>query len=390
MDLQLETAFQQLGILVPRILLPDSSVDDTKFAVVAGDQYSADPEYWDCVERFVGDAPSALRLMLPEAWLKTPERGGDINETQRDYLARGVLREAGEFFVFVHRETAGGVRRGLVTAFDLEEYSYTAGATGLIRSTEETVVERLPARIQIRKNAPIEMPHIMILVDDRDNVLMGGLDACIGEMQRCYDFDLMMDAGHIAGYAVAENRHLSVVAGALEKLRRTAKENMLFAMGDGNHSFAAAKNCWDQVKDSIPKEQWYGHPARYALAELVNLYDPALAFEPIHRALLDVDPEAAQREMGIDAANPPPLQQLQPVLDAWFEKHPQAELEYIHGEAECRALCDRPDRLAIILPEFDKSALFDIVLRDGALVRKSFSMGHASDKRFYLECRKIQ
>lgn len=390
MDNQLKQRFNRCGATVPRLLLPAENVDYAKFATVACDQFSADPAYWDDVERIVGDAPSSLRMMLPEAWLKTPERGGDINATQRRYLDEGVLQDIGEGLVYVRRGTSGGVRRGLVLALDLEQYDFTPGADSMIRATEQTVVERLPARIDIRKGAPLEMPHIMVLINDRDDRLMSALDRRRDDLPVLYDYDLMKQGGHITGYAVRDQVALEQVASALEQLCAAAEGGMVYAMGDGNHSFAAAKACWDDLKKNLDPAERADHPARWSIVELVNLYDPALEFEPIHRALLGVDPEAVQREVSFDAADPPPLQQLQPMIDAWFATHPEAEQEYIHGEQECRALCDAPDRLAVILPDFDKDSLFDIVLRDGVFVRKSFSMGHAPDKRYYLECHKIK
>lgn len=390
MSKDIQQQFRQVGAAVPHLLLPAPGVDYEKFATVACDQFSADPAYWDAVESVVGDAPSSLRMMLPEAWLKTPARGGDINATMRRYLKTGVLADIGPGLVFVRRETSGGVRRGLVIALDLEQYDFAPGADSMIRATEQTVVERLPARIEIRKDAPLEMPHIMVLIDDKDDQLMSALDAAQEEMDTLYDFRLMQGGGQITGYAVQRQEHLALVSDALAALLAVSPDGMLYAMGDGNHSFAAAKACWDALKETLDPTAREDHPARYSIVELVNLYDPALEFEPIHRALLGVDPQAVQREAGFDAANPPPLQQLQPMLDAWFARHPEAEMEYIHGERECRELCGAPDRLAIILPDFEKDTLFDIVRRDGVFVRKSFSMGHATDKRYYLECHKIQ
>lgn len=387
---KLRQRFHRVGASVPCVLLPGEGVDYKKFATIACDQFSADPAYWDEVERFVGGVPSSMRMMLPEAWLKTPERGGDINAVMQRYLDKGVLRDVGEGLVYVCRETGGGVRRGLVIALDLEQYDFTPGANSRIRATEQTVVERLPVRVDIRRGAPLEMPHIMVLVSDREDLLMSALDAQKDAMPVLYDFDLMKGGGRITGYAVQDDAHLDSAVSALERLCADAKGGMVYAMGDGNHSFAAAKACWNEIKTGLSAAERERHPARYSLVELVNLYDPALQFEPIHRALLGVDPKTVQREAGFDASNPPPLQQLQPMLDAWFEKHPQAEQEYIHGEQECRDLCAAHDRLAIILPEFDKDSLFDVVLRDGVFVRKSFSMGHATDKRYYLECRKIR
>ncbi len=389
---ELQEKFAAVGARVPRILLPARGVDLEKFSVIACDQYSADAAYWEAVEKTVGGAPSSLRMMLPEAWLKDApaDANDEINRVMRDYCMDGVLTDIGECLVYVRRQTSGGIRRGLVIALDLEEYDYTKDASGLIRATEATVVERLPARIEIRRHAPLEMPHIMVLLDDKTDALMGALESSAANMQTLYDFDLMQNGGHITGYRVDDEVVLSLVAEELTYLRDISRDGLLYAMGDGNHSFAAAKACWEEIKAALPEEAWKDCPARYCLCELVNLYDPALHFEPIHRALLGVDPKAVQKEIGFDANKPPLLQRLQPMLDIWLKKHPEAELEYIHGEEACRKLCDAPDRLAVILPDFDKESLFETVRRDGAFVRKSFSMGHADDKRFYLECRRIQ
>lgn len=387
---EIRDRFYKVGACVPNILLPAAGIDNQRFAVVACDQFSANPGYWSEVDKFVGTAPSTLRMMLPEAWLKTASvTQEEINKKMISYCEAGVLADVGEGLVYVRRSTSSGVRRGLVIALDLEQYDYSKDASSLIRATEATVVERLPARIEIRREAALEIPHIMVLINDRSDAVMGALDSSLQNMEVLYDFDLMQDGGHITGYNLSDDVLLALVADELEYLLSKSTNGLLYAMGDGNHSFAAAKACWDEKKKSIPEDQWRDCPARYCLCELVNIYDPALEFKPIHRAVLGVDPEAVQREIGFDAENPPPLQKLQPMLDKWLENHPEAELEYIHGKDECRKLCDAPDRLAIILPEFDKESLFEVVRKDGVFVRKSFSMGRARDKRYYLECRKI-
>jgi len=208
-------------------------------------------------------------------------------------------------------------------------------------------------------------------------------------MEVLYDFDLMLGAGHITGYRVDDEQQLTMVADKLEHLRSTSSGGLLYAMGDGNHSFAAAKAVWDEYKKNVPESEWCDCPLRYCLCELVNIYDAALEFFPIHRALIGVDPEQVQSEIGFDANNPPPAQKLQPLLDKWLAKHPEVEIDYIHGEDHCRELCEAPDRLAIIMPSFEKDSLFEIVRKEGVFARKSFSMGHSDDKRFYLESRKL-
>ncbi len=390
MDKTLEEQFAKVGVRVPRILLPGAGVDFARFAVIACDQHSAEPDYWQQADELVGDAPSALRMMLPEAWLArqselTPAR---IAGTMRCYLDEGVLRDLGEGFVRVERQTAGGVRRGLIAALDLEQYDYAKDARTMIRATEDTVVERLPARVAVRETAPLEMPHVMVLVDDPGNRLAAAVDGCVCEP--VYDFELMLGGGHLRGGFIRQPQALRAVAGALGALLDASGDGFLYAMGDGNHSFAAAKLYWEQLKPKLTPAQRACHPARFALAEIVNLYEPGLSVEPIHRLLMGVDPAGVQREIGFDAANPPDLQTLQPMLDGWLAGHPEAELEYIHGAQACRALAAQaPDRLAVIFPPFDRQSIFSVVRQKGAFVRKSFSLGSAAEKRYYLECRKI-
>ena len=390
----MKTAKEKLadvGAAVPRLLFPKEGINLQKFAVIACDQYSAQEEYWDVVRDFIGSAPSSLQLMMPEAWLgKEPSHENAVPEHMRQYLADGTLREIGRGMMFLHRGTTTGVRRGLLLSLDLEQYDFAPDSSSLIRATEKTIQERLPARVAIRSKAPLEMPHIMVLLDDRENRLMGALDQIAAGRAPFYDFSLMMDSGSLKGWFLQEENIFDAVADMLAQLKAQSRAGMLYAMGDGNHSFAAAKEHWDTRKAGLTAAQRESHPARFGLVELVNLYDPALVFEPIHRLLIGVDPHAVQRDLGFDAKNPPPLQKLQPQLDGWLDQHPQAQLEYIHGAEDCRRLGRAPDRLAIVWSKFDKESLFSDIARHGVLCRKSFSMGSAPDKRFYLECRKIQ
>ena len=390
----MKTAKEKLadvGAAVPRLLFPKEGINLQKFAVIACDQYSAQEEYWDAVRDFIGSAPSSLQLMMPEAWLgKEPSHENAVPEHMRRYLADGTLREIGRGMMFLHRGTTTGVRRGLLLSLDLEQYDFAPDSSSLIRATEKTIQERLPARVAIRSKAPLEMPHIMVLLDDRENRLMGALDQIAAGRAPFYDFSLMMDSGSLKGWFLQEENIFDAVADILAQLKAQSRAGMLYAMGDGNHSFAAAKKHWDTRKAGLTAAQRESHPARFGLVELVNLYDPALVFEPIHRLLIGVDPHAVQRDLGFDAKNPPPLQKLQPQLDGWLDQHPQAQLEYIHGAEDCRRLGRAPDRLAIVWSKFDKESLFSDIARHGVLCRKSFSMGSAPDKRFYLECRKIQ
>lgn len=390
----MKTAKEKLadvGAAVPRLLFPKEGINLQKFAVIACDQYSAQEEYWDAVRDFIGSAPSSLQLMMPEAWLgKEPSHENAVPEHMRRYLADGTLREIGRGMMFLHRGTTTGVRRGLLLSLDLEQYDFAPDSSSLIRATEKTIQERLPARVAIRSKAPLEMPHIMVLLDDRENRLMGALDQIAAGRAPFYDFSLMMDSGSLKGWFLQEENIFDAVADILAQLKAQSRAGMLYAMGDGNHSFAAAKEHWDTRKAGLTAAQRESHPARFGLVELVNLYDPALVFEPIHRLLIGVDPHAVQRDLGFDAKNPPPLQKLQPQLDGWLDQHPQAQLEYIHGAEDCRRLGRAPDRLAIVWSKFDKESLFSDIARHGVFCRKSFSMGSAPDKRFYLECRKIQ
>lgn len=379
-----------VGAAVPRLLFPQKGVDLQKFAVIACDQYSAQPEYWEAVQNFTDGAPSALQMIMPEAWLgKNLGHENAVPARMRRYLEDGTLSDIGEGMMFLHRATTTGIRRGLMLALDLEQYDFTPGSSSLIRATEKTVLERLPARVAIRSKAPLEMPHIMVLLDDRQNRLMGALDQMTAEKDPLYDFSLMMDSGRLKGWFLQEESVYDTVADVLTRLKEEALDGMLYAVGDGNHSFAAAKSHWDTLKAGLNAAERESHPARFGLVELVNLYDSALAFEPIHRLLMGVDPKQVQRELEFDAKNPPPLQQLQPRLDEWLDRHPEAELEYIHGAGDCRRLGRAPNRLAIVWEQFDKETLFSDVASRGVLCRKSFSMGSAPDKRFYLECRKI-
>ncbi len=387
---QVRAAFRKVGARVPALLLPGAGVDYETFAVNACDQFSAEPRYWDEVERLVGDKPSAFRMILPEARLpQTRDKVEAIHETMSRYLKDGVLREMGEGLVFLRRETTGGIRKGLVIALDLEEYDYTPGSGSLIRATEKTVTERLPARIEIRRGAELELPHVMVLLDDRKDLLMTTLEKMTGRLTKLYDFPLMMGGGQLTGFHVTREEDLLTVAEILETLKKESDAGFLYAMGDGNHSVAAAKAFWEEQKTALTPEERENHPARFVLVELVNLYDEGLTFHPIHRLLMNVRKEETLRELQLDPAAPPPLQELQPKLDRFLAEHPEAELEYIHGAEECRTLGEREGSLAIVFEKFDRDTLFRDVKEHGVLCRKSFSMGEARDKRYYLEARRI-
>ncbi len=391
---------KQVGAIVPEIVIPNTRMDLSKFACIACDQYTSEPEYWDEVKNYVGKEPSSLYFIMPEAWLG--KDGKADSEEHKDhqellaanmkfFLVNGSMDELDPGMVYVKRTLKNGkIRKGLMLAIDLECYEYEEGNKALIRATEKTVQERLPARMQIRSKAPLECPHIMVLYEDKENKLNGYLEKDCTK-NKLYDFDLMKDSGHLQGFFIGEDKELDGIADILLDLKQKAKEGMLFAVGDGNHSLAAAKSQWDKFKRFIPQSQQENHPARYALVELVNLYDESMIFEVINRILKNVDAKEIQSELGFDAKNPPSLQELQPKLDKYLENHPEVSIDYIHGIENTKKLeAEDPEHsLAICWKEFDKDKLFEDVIKNGCLVRKSFSMGIADDKRFYFESRRI-
>ena len=405
----------------------------TRWAVVACDQYTSQPEYWERVEQFVGNAPSTLRMILPESKLESPnvaEEIQTINATMEAYLKEGRFRTVEDSFLYVERTLhSGTVRRGLLGKIDLEQYDYAVGSQTPVRATEGTVLSRIPPRKAVRQNAPIELPHIMVLIDDPEKTVIEPLaeKRAKAKMRREYTATLMEDGGQVAGWALSQEQNEDVT-GALRALARPerfedyykapGKAPLVFAIGDGNHSLATAKACWEEIKQDVPKEKWMTHPARYALVELVNLHDESLEFEAIHRVVFDVQPEklvedllAAYpgafmgegeghrmtavyqgRDVVITVPNPEAqlaVGTLQRFLDRYLEEQ-GGRIDYIHGEAVVRELASKPDSIGFLLPGMSKDQLYPTVIFDGALPRKTFSMGEAHDKRFYLEARKIR
>ena len=392
--------FTPADILLPR-------VDDmTKWSCIACDQFTAEPEYWREAERIVGSEPSTLRLMLPEAWLGVRDSAAEtrkIYAAMKDYVNRGIFRTVEQSFIYVERTLpSGAVRRGLVGKLDLECYDWAPGSATPVRATEGTVESRLPARVEVRRGATLEMPHIMVFIDDPENAVIPS--AAGGEA--LYDFELMLGGGHIRGSRVTGEaaERLTAALGAPEGSVR-------FAMGDGNHSLAAAKRCWEQIKRNLPESELETHPARYALAEIVNIHDEAVTFEPIHRVLLETVPRgfieeaaarlprgkgqavtllAGRREMEIETGMP--LGALVALVDEllgdWRREH-GGEPDYIHGDEDARALGGRPSSVGVLLPRLEKAELFPYITEHGPYPKKSFSIGHARDKRYYLECRAI-
>lgn len=430
--------FPDIALHVPTLLLPKVGVSLPAWAVVACDQHTSSPEYWSETARLVGDRPSTLRLVLPEASLATGDRAASIaaiNQRMTEYLAAGVLVEQPLGFMLVERDVGRDEpRRGLVVALDLEAFDYRADARSLIRSTEGTAVERLAARAAVRRNAPLETPHVLVLIDDAERTVIDPLFDL--DLPAAYDFDLMQGGGRVRGWRIGDAGVIANVAGAIRALRR-GDPPLLYAMGDGNHSFAAARVVWDEIKTAGAGPD---HPARYALAELVNIHDHGLDFAPIHR-LLDVGGDASiavafdalarhfenarfvrrpiadasqwQRMRAVAAtepghhiayrtasgqgiltvANPPlPLATagLQAFLDSYVDAHPGAGLDYIHGDDALVALASRPGRIGFLLPSMRKGELLPAVLQAGPTPRKTFSLGEAHEKRYYLECRRIR
>ena len=417
-------SFERIGIRPAEILLPAQGVQPETWACIACDQYTSEPEYWRRAYAAAGDAPSAIRLILPEYNLKNSETLiPQIHSAMADYLAKGLLAPAvSPGFILCERTVASGARLGLVCTVDLEEYSFERGALPLIRPTEQTITDRLPPRLNIRRGAPVELTHIMILIDDPERTVLEPLRAKKDSLRKLYDFDLMMNGGHLAGWAVDGEDDISHVDRSLNALMDTKGEHpLLLAVGDGNHSLATAKAYWNEIRERLSVEERATHPARFALCEIVNIHDEALLFEPIHRLLTGVKScevmdawrkYAAERGMTLADAgeghaftvvsaegesravigNPEgaiPCETVQRFLDSFMAEHPEAEIDFIHGEQSLRALALAPEAMGFLLPEIDKSAFFADVERLGVLPRKTFSMGEADEKRFYMEAKKI-
>ena len=427
----MDKRFEQTAFFPADILLPQVS-EMEKWPVVACDQFTSQPEYWENAEKIVGDAPSALRLVLPEAYLNSAEvnrRIAGINASMEGYLANGVFKTLPDSLIYLERtQSDGRVRHGLIGCIDLEQYDFTPGSGALIRATEGTVLERIPPRVRVREHAPLELPHVMLLIDDPNGTVIEPLAGETGRMETLYDTELMLGGGHVKGWRLTDEQ-MSRAAAALnalkspevmaEKYGMAGAAPLLFAVGDGNHSLATAKACYEKLKKETPEAQWASLPARYALVEVVNLHDDALTFEPIHRVLFHVDGQdlwAAFRAFypaahtgagaghtvevcgqGLDGAwtVPAPSAQLavgtlQAFLDDYCKRRPEVEIDYIHGDDVARKLGSQPGNLGFLLPPMGKDQLFRTVMTDGVLPRKTFSMGEAQDKRYYLEARKIR
>jgi hypothetical protein len=435
--------YEDIGVQIPRVYLPKGGTDLFKWSVIACDQFTSQPEYWEEVEKLVGSAPSTLRLILPEVYLEKPgesERILNIQSTMKDYLSEEIIQPH-DGMVFVQRSIDGKTRSGVMLCLDLERYDYRRGSASLIRATEGTIVERLPPRMRVRSGATLELPHILVLVDDPEGTLFKPLEAAKNHLHKLYDFELMMGSGHLTGYAVDGDLERNIIA-ALRGLARpeafVSKYGLcgeapvlLFAMGDGNHSLATAKAVWEEIKAAAGPN----HPARYALVEVENVHDHGLDFEPIHRVLFGLrgdilaslrlscgditytpvesaenmvrrvnDQKGPGQLVGmvgggsgmshgvVRLARPSsnlPVGTLQTFLDAFMKAEGARRVDYVHGEDVVCRLGAQEGNVGFYVPGMRKSDLFKTVILDGALPHKTFSMGHAHEKRFYLEARKI-
>ena len=431
-----------IGVQIPQIYLPAGGVELRKWAVIACDQFTSEPEYWDQVGQIVGGAPSTLNVTFPEVYLEAGDKAArikSIQATMQKYLDQGILQPR-DGLISVERTIGGRTRRGILLALDLERYDYTPGSSSLIRATEGTIVERLPPRMQIRAGAPLEFPHILVLIDDPGRTVIEPLQASRSRLERLYDFDLMLESGHLTGYAVGrdlENQVVHALRGLAAPETFAAKYGigqdrpvLLFAVGDGNHSLATAKAIWEKIKPEVGGD----HPARYALVEIENVHDEGLEFEPIHRILFGLKKDlfaalrstfganfeyrpvdspddmarAVDRAEGrkhliglvgggrqcgvIEIAHPSsnlPVGTLQSFLDPFLQGGGAERMDYVHGKEVVVKLGRARNSAGFYLPGMRKSDLFKTVILDGALPRKTFSMGAAREKRFYMEARRI-
>lgn len=419
-----------MAIFKPADILIPQNVDFTKWSVVACDQYTSEREYWEDVKNIAKDSPSTLNIIFPEVYLEDgdgEERIKKINAEMTEYLETGLFKEYKDAFIYVKRTQPNGkTRHGIVGMIDLEEYDFSKGSQSKIRATEGTIIERIPPRQRIRKNAPLEAPHILILIDDRERLVVEPLEEKTDQFEKVYDFDLMKNAGHITGYNV-DDKSKKEILDAIEKLGDKTvfeekygvhgKDVLMFAAGDGNHSLATAKTCWEEIKKGLTKEEIKTHPARFALVELMNIHDETLEFEPIQRVIFDTDPEKLLSDLVsyYDASYEKnsgqridytykgkegsiyitktdcnlPVGTLQKFLDKYLDEN-GGRIDYIHGNDVVRNLAKAENTIGFMVDSMEKNDLFTTVIKDGSLPRKTFSMGEAADKRFYLECKRIR
>ncbi|GHU41245.1 hypothetical protein FACS1894190_09120 [Spirochaetia bacterium] len=448
---QVDEKLMSMGVVIPEIILPAKNVDIRKWAVIACDQWTQDAAYWEQVEKIVGDSPSTLNMIYPEIYLNAPDKADRvqrIHETMDRYLKNTYSKEAilcppRRAGVFIERECLHGTRYGLIIAVDLECYDWHNSAKGLIRTTEGTIRERIPPRLEIRRGAALELPHILLLINDEENILMTLLKNVLHGAPDAYNAQLMMDGGKVSARLLYRRNDWAFIADAFEYLLRKSRttldseQGMIFAVGDGNHSLATAKAAWEEYKAAHGGDSCLDHPCRYAMVEVVNLYDPALDFEPIHRIVFNADQDLVLKAMqelpgfecstlisknelvrlvaqdnneknrvGLFCGGKFTLAQfdntkisvefLEPILDKLANSSKTTggdaiSIDYIHGIEELFRLsgAEGSRNTGILMPPFKKNQLFTAISKNGALPRKTFSMGEPSEKRFYLECRKI-
>ncbi len=433
----------EYGVKVPEIMLPADRSIMPKWAVIACDQYTSQKDYWHNVEEFTKGVPSTLNLIFPECYLEDPEPGkriNSINKSMHEYLSGAVLAPPAEGFILVKRDTpASPTRWGLVAAIDLEFYDFSPESTSMVRATEGTILERIPPRVRIREKAELELPHIMVLIDDPELSVIESFINETADLTEVYDFDLMMESGHITGYRIDSDEHISRIADALAVLGSPDEQNkkygtdasFLFAMGDGNHSLATAKTIWENLKKDNPgNTAIMNSPARWALVELVNIYSEGIAFEAIHRVLFNCTPEAffeyasnagfkiirkdsLQAVLEIIDGNPEVQScgfctengygiieaqhtessiaagTFQNLIDGFIAGNTGAVVDYIHGSDVTEQLGCRKNNIGFFLPAIRKDTFFRTIVEDGTFPRKTFSMGEAFEKRFYIEARRI-
>lgn len=400
-------------IKASHILLPRKGVDLNAFAVIACDQFTSNQEYWKKVDELAKGKPSTYHMMLPEAYLGHVDEKSyidQINKNIQGYLNDGVLVDQGECFILVDRKTSVVERRlGLIISIDLEDYTYAKGVKSLIRASEATIVERIPPRLKIRENAPVELPHILFLFDDKDESIVEELYKSRKSLEKVYDFDLNMDGGHLTGYKVSDTKPI------IEKFEKLLKKNgngLLFIVGDGNHSLATAKAHWDKIKVNLSLEERKNHPARYALVEAINIYDKGLIFEPIHRLVFNAKEDflpglekklsgdftsfsytsdGGKKQLKMPSNAPMCYKIVQSYIDEYLASHKDVSVDYIHDESELIDCANKnKGSIAIAMPALTKGDVFDYIAADDVLPRKSFSMGHATEKRYYLESKRIK
>ena len=398
-------------ILVPAVAEPE------KFAVVSCDQFTSQRDYWEKLDEFVGDAPSALRLIFPEVYLEDgdyEDRIKNINAAMYDYLDKGVFNTLKDSYILVRRQTAYGYTRlGIVAPVDLEDYSYEYPTEAVIRSTEGVVANRIPPRLKIRKDAPVELPHVMLLLDDRDKTVIEPFYKKRDTLEKLYDFELNMNGGHLTGWRIDAAEFDAVLDNYVESIKGLyGKESTLvFAVGDGNHSLATARAYWKDVKKTLTPEQRVNHPARYALVEIENLHCDGIVFEPIHRFVFGVDDSDFVLHMStalkgkgrlnmfttnmnysvaVSDNSVQSIADIQAAIDAYISSHPDASVDYIHGLDNLHAVADTSDGVAVEMPCIAKEELFGYVVEHGNLCRKAFSMGEAEEKRYYFEAKRIR